>query len=66
MAVLARILLRYLSGYLVLKGLFSADMGDQLSTDADILGWLEIGLGVAAAAVSEGWYYLAKKLGWST
>lgn len=66
MGVFARILLRYVSGYLVLKGFFSAEMSGQLQADADIINWLEIGLGAAAAGISEGWYWLAKKFGWST
>lgn len=66
MSVLARILLRYVAGYLVLKGVFSAEMSGQLQADADIINWLEIGLGVAAGAISEAWYWAAKKLGWAT
>lgn len=66
MAVLARILLRYLAGFLVFKGLFAPDMGNVLATDPDILAWTQLGLGFAASGVAEAWYWLARKFGWST
>jgi uncharacterized membrane protein (DUF441 family) len=58
-AVFARIILRYGAGYLAAKGL-----GD-LSTDPDVATALTLGLGVAAAVVSEAWYVLAHKFGWA-
>lgn len=66
MDVIARILLRYGAGFLVAKGLLFPDMGDALQRDPEILAALQVGLGLALAAASEGWYWLAKKLGWRT
>jgi hypothetical protein len=66
MAVFARIILRYLAGFLVYKGLFSPDMGDTFAADPDIMAWTQLALAAALAAVSEGWYWLARKFGWAT
>ena len=65
-AVIARILLRYLAAWLVTKGLFDAATGAQLGTDADLLGIVQTVLGLAIAAATEGWYWLARRMGWST
>lgn len=64
-SVIARIALRYIAGALVAKGVFDASTGSQLAADADVLHAIEIGLGVGLATVSEVWYSLARKLGWS-
>lgn len=66
MAVFARILLRYLSGFLVFKGLFSPEMGGMLAADPDVLMWAQLGLGLLAGFAAELWYKLAKKFGWAT
>lgn len=65
-STLARIALRYAAGALVMKGLVDNSTGQQIATDPDVLRAVEIGLGVGLAAVSEVWYSLAKKLGWTT
>lgn len=57
---LARIALRYASGFLVAKGLLG--MGTDLSADPDLV----MLVGVALGAVAEAGYALAKKLGWRT
>ena len=64
-AVVARIVLRYVAGALVIKGLIPEDTGTQIAADADLLGILETGLGLGIGALTEGWYYLARKFGWS-
>jgi len=61
-SVIARIALRYLSGALVIKGLLPE--GTDLTSDADVLNIVEVGLGLAIGAATEGWYWLARKLGW--
>lgn len=63
-AVVARIVLRYVAGALVIKGLIPEDTGTQIASDADLLGILETGLGLGIGALTEGWYYLARKFGW--
>lgn len=63
--VVTRIILRYGSGALVLHGVLSPDDGNALVTDPDVAQALEIGLGLGMGAISEGWYYLARKFGWT-
>lgn len=65
-SVLTRIVLRYLAAMLVAKGLLTSDMTDVFVTDPDILAAAEIAIGVVIGAVAEGWYYLARRLGWET
>jgi hypothetical protein len=60
-SVIIRIGLRYGAGYLVLKGLLSPDDASTLATDQDV----QMIVGVAVGAVTEGWYFLARKFGWS-
>ncbi|MBA8906790.1 hypothetical protein [Aminobacter ciceronei] len=60
-AVIVRIGLRYGAGYLVLKGMLSAEDGANFATDPDIQMLVGAGLGV----VAEGWYWAARKFGWS-
>jgi hypothetical protein len=64
-APLVRILLRYLSGLLVMKGLISTGMGTELATDPDLMAILELVFGSAFAVAAEWWYVLAKRWGWS-
>lgn len=63
--VLTRILLRYASGILVARGLLGADDGSIFASDPDVAALVETGLGLALGAATEGWYYLARKFGWS-
>lgn len=59
---IARIILRYLAASLVTWGILDANSGSLLGTDQDVVQLLGIGLGLAV----EGWYIIAKKLGWTT
>lgn len=61
-----RIILRYVAGFLVAKGLLDAQTGADLAADADLLHVMEIAAGFTIAAVTEGFYALAKRFGWST
>lgn len=61
-AVIARIIMRYLAGALVAWGLITAEAGQALGSDAD----LTLLLGVAIGAAAEWGYALAKKYGWAT
>lgn len=62
-AVIARIALRYISGALVIKGLLPADSG--IATDPDVINLIEVALGLALGAATEGWYMLARRMGWA-
>lgn len=64
--VLARILLRYIAAALVAKGFLSDDLGASISGDTDMLSAVSLGLGAVIGAATEGWYWLAKRFGWST
>jgi len=64
-AVIVRIALRYFAGILVARGLLSADDGGTFSADPDIQMLVETGAGLAIGAATEGWYWMARKFGWS-
>lgn len=65
-AVLARIILRYLAGALVAKGLMSIDDVSTALTDPDVTALTEMAIGAGLAVATETAYALAKRLGWST
>lgn len=56
-----RIALRYVAGYLVIKGLLPADLAEMIANDPEIVAL--IGLGIGAAV--EGAYALARRFGWA-
>ena len=57
-----RIGLRYLAGYLVLKGIVPEDVADMIAHDPE----LAVAVGALIAAMVEGAYGLARKMGWRT
>ena len=59
---LARIIVRYTAGALVMAGWIGGEFGDQLSADPDIL--MAVGLGLSLTV--EGFYVFARRLGWAT
>ena len=65
-AIVVRIVLRYLAAALVSHGLLTSDVGSALSGDADIAALLEPAVGLALAALAEGWHLAARRLGWAT
>ncbi|KQZ49695.1 hypothetical protein ASD54_12210 [Rhizobium sp. Root149] len=60
--IFARIALRYLAGYLVLKGLLPQDIADMIAQDPELAALVGSGLMIAV----EGFYAVAKKRGWTT
>lgn len=60
-APLTRIGLRYLAGYLLLKGLLPQDVTDMIANDPELAG----AIGGVIAVCVEGAYAFARKLGWS-
>lgn len=64
MEVLIRILLRILAGYLLAKGM-PPEIGDVVTHPETVLG-VETLLAGGVLAISEGWYAMAKRLGWKT
>jgi hypothetical protein len=63
---LTRILLRYGAGALVAYGLMSPALADQIAYDPDLIATVEVLVGVALAGAVEGYYWAARKWGWST
>lgn len=61
-----RILLRYLAGVLVTRGLLSPDDGSIFASDPDLAMLIETGLGLGIGVGTEMYYWLAKRLGWRT
>lgn len=61
-AVTARILLRYLAGYLLIKGLLPEDVARMIENDPEIAA----AVGALIAAGVESLYAVAKRLGWKT
>lgn len=64
-AILIRIVLRYLSGFLVAKGLLSPGFYDLVSNDPELGTVIELALGGLAAVLAEGFYYLARRFRWA-
>ena len=61
-AVISRIIARYLSGALVSYGAISPEVGANLAIDPDVA----LVLGAIIGAATEGIYTWAKKRGWAT
>jgi hypothetical protein len=66
MSVWARILIRYLSGFLISAGLLLPDDAAAIIGDPEIVNGVALAIGTLAAAVTETAYVLAKRWGWST
>lgn len=64
MGVFARILLRVVAGFMIARGL-PADLVD-IMDEPDIAIGVEAALGAALWAVTEGFYWAAKRFGWRT
>ncbi len=60
MAVIARILARYIAGALVAYGVVDAGFGRELAFDPD----MALLLGAALGALAEAAYALARRFGW--
>lgn len=63
--LIVRIALRYLAGALVAVGLSDAD-AQFLAGDPAVVSGITLAAGAVVAAVSEGWFTLAKRFGWQT
>lgn len=62
MSPIARILLRYLAGFLVLQQIVPQDIADMIAQDPELAAL--VGTGITLAV--EGAYAAAKRLGWKT
>ncbi len=61
-AIVSRIVARYLAGALVAYGLIPHDLGQELAMDPDVA----IAIGAALTIVTEALYAFAKRKGWAT
>lgn len=66
MAILARILLVWLAGYLFASGRINEELRDLLTTDARAAALIQTALSGAATGLWWVWWRLAKKCGWHT
>lgn len=65
-AALARIVLRYFAMALVMWGFLAPADRQVVATDPDLAGLLKIGIGLSISVLTEAWYALARRYGWST
>lgn len=61
-----RVFLRYLIGYLTVKGFLPEEVSQMITNDPELLMILNAAVGVALFGIVEGWYRLAKKYNWKT
>lgn len=61
---IARILLRYIAGALVAKGILDPDSAALLNTDPDLIELATAAVGVLVGLGTEFFYRLARKMGW--
>lgn len=66
MGPIIRIGLRYATFPLLYFGLIEEHEAADLIADPEIAQWVSLGLGFLAPVISEGWYWLAKRLRWRT
>lgn len=64
MAPIIRIILRYGTFPLLYFGLIHENEAADLIADPEIIQWVSLAVGAVAPFIAEGWYFLARKLGW--
>ncbi len=64
-APIARIALRYFAGALIAKGFADASFANDFAANPDALALVQAGIGAALGGLTEAWYYLARRFGWS-
>lgn len=65
-ALFSRILIMWLSGFLMSSGWINDELQQMLTTDPDITDAVQVAMSGAAAGVWWAWWRLAKRFGWST
>lgn len=65
-APVIRIILRYLTGPLLMIGLVLPEEQQAIIADPDIVAWVSTILGIIIPIVVERYYALARKYGWRT
>jgi hypothetical protein len=64
--VIARLILRYIAGALIARGLLAPADGDWINGDPDLEELVTAGVGFVLMIGTEWFYRLAKKYGWTT
>lgn len=64
MGPLIRIALRYATFPLLYFGLINENEAADVIADPDFYQWVSLAVGMVAPILSEGWYWLAKRMGW--
>lgn len=64
MAPFIRIALRYLAGYLIARGWLAQD-DTGIFDDPDLVAAISYGGAALCALAGEGWYWMARRLGWA-
>lgn len=59
-----RIGLRYATMPLLYFGIINPDEAADIISEPELVQYISLGLGMIAPTIAEGWYYLARKLGW--
>jgi hypothetical protein len=65
LAPIIRIALRWLAGAMIAAGYLTPD-NSELFGDPELVSNIAYGVGMLCGAVAEGWYALARRLGWGT
>jgi hypothetical protein len=64
--LIARIILRYVAGALIARGLLAPSDGDWINGDPDLMEAVTAGIGFVIMGGTEIAYRIAKRLGWKT
>ncbi|WEX07361.1 hypothetical protein [Chelativorans sp. AA-79] len=62
--LIARIIIRYIAGALVAKGLLSAEDAYFINADPELVDLVTTTIGAGLMIATEWFYWLARKLGW--
>jgi uncharacterized membrane protein YeaQ/YmgE (transglycosylase-associated protein family) len=63
--LLGRILARYVSGALIMKGVLDAQSAAQIASDGALQELITAAIGAVVGGATEAFYWLARKLGWA-
>ena len=65
MAPFIRIFLRYATFPLLYYGLINENEASDLIADPEIAQWISLAAGFVAPILAEGWYAVARRMGWA-
>lgn len=66
MAPIIRIILRYMTFPLIYFGLINENEAMDLIADPEIAQWVSLAAGIVMPFLTEGWYWIATRMGWRT